>query len=64
MFGEDHNTWNSAGIFPFTGGPCGLKIQEAPYINKDSTPITILLFFFMEVIQLMVAETNNTTINI
>jgi hypothetical protein len=27
-------------------------------VNKDSTPITIFLLFFVEVIQLLVAETN------
>jgi len=62
VFGRDHNTfqhtWNSGGIHPFTGCPSGLRIQEAPHVNKDSTPITAFLLFFMEVSQLLVAETN------
>jgi hypothetical protein len=35
-----------------------LRIQEAPHVNKDYTPITVFLLSFMEVIQLLVAETN------
>jgi hypothetical protein len=37
-----------------------MRIQEMmPHGNKDSTtPITIFLLFFKEVIQLLVAETN------
>jgi len=57
VFGQDHNTWNVGGTHPFTGGHCGFKIQEAPYVNKDSAPIIIFLLFFVEVIQLLVAET-------
>jgi hypothetical protein len=35
-----------------------LKIQEAPHVNKDSILITIFCLFFMELIQLLVAEPN------
>jgi hypothetical protein len=52
------DTWNSGGVHPFTWHPSRVRIQEAPHVNKDSTPITIFLLFFMEVIQLLVAETN------
>jgi hypothetical protein len=50
------DTWNSDGVQSFTGGPCGLRIQDAPHVNNDSTPITIFLLCFMEVIQLLVVE--------
>jgi hypothetical protein len=33
-----------------------LRIQEAPHVNNDSTPVIFPLF--MEVIQLLVEETN------
>jgi hypothetical protein len=35
-----------------------MRIQEMPHVNKDAKPITIFLLFFMEVIQLLVVETN------
>jgi len=35
-----------------------VRIQEGRHANKDSTPITVFLLFFMDVIQLLVAETN------
>jgi hypothetical protein len=53
-----HHTWNSGDVHPLTGGPSGLRMQDVPHVNKDSIPITIFLLFFMEVIQLMVAEIN------
>jgi hypothetical protein len=40
----------------FTGGPSSIKIQEVPHMNKNSIPINVFLCFFMEVIQLLVAE--------
>jgi hypothetical protein len=58
------DTWNSGGVHPFTGGPSGLRIQEVPHVNKDYTPIIVFLLFYMEVIQLLVAETSKYCINI
>jgi len=43
-------TWNSGSVYSFTGGPYGLRIQEVPYVNKDSTPIIFFLLFFMQLI--------------
>jgi len=43
-------TWNSGGVHTFTGGPSGLRVQEAIHVTKDSTPITVFLLFFMGVI--------------
>jgi hypothetical protein len=34
-----------------------LMTQEVPHVNKDSTPNTVLLFF-IEVMQLLLAENN------
>jgi hypothetical protein len=50
--------WNSGEDHPFIGDPSGLKTQEAPYVNKNSSPTTIFHLFFTDVIQLLVAETN------
>ena len=33
-------------------------MTEAPHINKDSSPLSILMLFFFEIIQLLVEETN------
>jgi hypothetical protein len=52
--------WSSHDVHPFTLGPSGLRIQEVPRVNKDSMPITTFLLFFMELIQLLVAETNKS----
>jgi hypothetical protein len=57
------DTWNSGGVHPYTGGPSGLRIQEVPHMNMDSTPIIVFLLFFREVIQLLVAGLVNATTN-
>jgi hypothetical protein len=59
-----HHTWNVGGAGPFTGGPCGLRIQEVTHVNMDSTPIIIFFLFLMEVIQLLIQKLIDTTINI
>jgi hypothetical protein len=58
VWSKPQDAWNSGDACPFTGGSSGLRVQETPHVNKDSTPIIVFLFFFMEVIQLLVAETN------
>jgi len=40
ILSRPQDTWNSGGAHPFTGGPSGLRIQEAPHVNKDSTPLS------------------------
>jgi hypothetical protein len=57
IWSRPQDTHNSGGVHPLTGGPSVLRIQEVPHPNEVSTPITIFLFF-MEVIQLLVVETN------
>jgi len=41
----------------FTGAPNG-KSREAAHITSKSTPLSVLLLFFMEIITLLVRETN------
>jgi hypothetical protein len=53
-----NNPWNSSSVHPYTGGPSSLRIHEAPHVNKYATPVTVFLLSIMEVIQLLVAQTN------
>jgi hypothetical protein len=56
-FGQNHKyPLNSGGVHPFNGGLSGLKIQEAPHMNKDSSPFTVFFLFFMDVNQMLVAQ--------
>ena len=45
-------------VHAFTGGPCGRKDVEAPHITEDSTPLSVFLLYFAEIISLLVVETN------
>jgi hypothetical protein len=51
IFGLDHNTLGILVVVILS-----LEVQEAPYVNKDSTPVTIFFLFFMEAIQLLVTQ--------
>ena len=42
----------------FTGGNRGNKKNEAPHINKKSSPLSICMLYFTSVIDLLVTETN------
>jgi hypothetical protein len=42
----------------FTGDPSGIRQNEAPTINKDSTLLSIFMLFSIEIIQLLVEKTN------
>ena len=42
----------------FIGAPNG-KSREAAHITSESTPLSVLLLFFMEIITLLVVETNH-----
>jgi hypothetical protein len=44
-------------VHNFTGAPNG-KIIEAAHITPESTPLSVLLLFFAEIITLLVVETN------
>ena len=42
----------------FTGAPNG-KSSEAAHITPESTPLTVLMLFFAEIVTLLVVETNH-----
>jgi hypothetical protein len=42
----------------FYGGAVGINPDEAPHVNKDSTPLCVFLLFFTGIIHLLVEETN------
>jgi hypothetical protein len=35
-----------------------VKKSEAPHINKDSSPLSVLMLFFTEIFHLLVEQTN------
>jgi len=47
---------------PFVGPAKGVKKSEAPHINKDSTPLSVLMFF-TEIFHLQVEQAMCTTSN-
>jgi len=48
-------------IHLFVGPAKGLKNSEAPHINKDSTPLAVLMLFFTEIFLLLVGQTYTTS---
>ena len=44
-------------VHTFTGSPNG-KSREAAQVTSESTPLSVLLLFFVEIINLLVVETN------
>ena len=44
-------------VHTFTGGPRGKRNSEAPDINAISSPLSVLLLYFEEIIILLVVET-------
>jgi hypothetical protein len=53
-----HSRPSAPVIHKFTGGPSGLRQNEAPHINKDSSPLSVFMLSFIEIIPLLVEETN------
>ena len=45
-------------IHPFVSPAKGVKKCEAPHINKDSSPLSVLMLFFTEIFRLLVEQTN------
>jgi len=41
----------------YTGGPRGKKDNEASHINVGSSPLSVFLLYFAEIISLLVVET-------
>jgi len=46
------------GTHPFVGPAKGVKKSEAPHINKDSSPLSVLMLYFTEIFLLLVEQTN------
>ena len=44
-------------IHPFVGPAEGVKKSEAPHINKDNLPLSVMMFF-TEIFHLLVEQTN------
>jgi len=42
----------------FVGPVKGLKNSEALHINKDSSPLAVLMLFFTEIFQLLLEQSN------
>jgi hypothetical protein len=45
-------------IHGFTRVPSGLRQNEAPIVNKDSSPLSVLMLFSLEILRLLVEERN------
>ena len=45
-------------VHQFTGSDRGEKQNEAPHINKDSSPLSVLMLYFTSAIDMLVRETN------
>jgi len=45
-------------IHPFVSPAKGVKKSEAPHINKDSSPLSVLMLLFTEIFHLLVEKTN------
>jgi len=45
-------------IHHFVGPEKGVKKSEAPHINKDSSPLSVLMLFFTGIFHLLVEQTN------
>jgi len=50
-------------VHPFVGPAKGVKKSEAPHINKDSSPLSVLMLFFTEIFHLLVEQTTYITSN-
>ena len=63
--GWESSTWGppegrDMNIYPFVGPAKCLKNSKAPHINKDSSPLSVLMLFFTQIFQLLVEQTNCT----
>jgi len=45
-------------VHTFTGAPRGTRNSEAPELNDSSSPLSVFLLYFAEIITLLVVETN------
>jgi hypothetical protein len=56
--------WNPGGFLPFIEALCGLKIQEAPHVIKDSPLITVFFFSLLHGCDSDVGDRDYTVTNI
>jgi len=45
-------------VHSFVGPAKGVKKSEPPHINKDSSPLSVLIMFFTDIFHLLVEQTN------
>jgi hypothetical protein len=45
-------------VYYFYSGAVGIKPNEAPHVNKDSTPFSVFMLYFSAIIHLLVEEMN------
>jgi len=45
-------------VHTFTGGPKEKSNSEAPHLNDSSSPLSVFLLYFAEILTLLVVETN------
>ena len=45
-------------MYTFTGGPRGKRNSEAPHLNDSSSSLSVFLLYFVEIITMLVVETN------
>jgi hypothetical protein len=55
---KPQHPWNSGIVRFLIEAFSGLKVQEGSHVNKDSSPIKVIFLFIIDVIQLLVAETD------
>jgi hypothetical protein len=46
------------GVNNYSGEAVGLYTNEAPHVNKDSTPFCVFMLYFAGIIRMLVEETN------
>jgi hypothetical protein len=49
---------DSSNFLNFTGPPNGVNRSAASYINAESSPFSIFILFFSQVLQIVLTETN------
>jgi hypothetical protein len=50
--------WKSGAVHPFVGMLITLRTEEAPHVNKDRVQIPVFWMYFIDVTELLGAETN------
>jgi hypothetical protein len=45
-------------VYNFSGGTMRIKPNKVPHVNNDSTPFSVLMLYFSEIIHLLLEEKN------